>query len=64
MVQENKKGLYMGIAAATAVVGAAFLYHYIFNDADAEGEEEEEAVDMQTELEEQGLDKVKKNANG
>lgn len=64
MVQENKKGLYLGIAAASAVVGAAFLYHYIFNDADAEGEEEEEVADLQTMLTEQGLDKVKKSPNG
>mmetsp|Transcript_20830 Transcript_20830/g.25511 ORF Transcript_20830/g.25511 Transcript_20830/m.25511 type:complete len:243 (+) Transcript_20830:44-772(+) len=57
---DNKnKGLFLGIAAATAVVGAALLYHFVFA-----GDDEEESgsshAQVMRELTEAGLEKVKK----
>ena len=34
MVDKNNKGLFLGIAAATALIGAALLYHYVSGDDD------------------------------
>ena len=51
----------MGVAAATALVGGALLYHYIFNDED---EEEEDQTALDTMLEEEKLNEVKKDARG
>ena len=57
MVEENKnKGLFLGIAAATALIGAALLYHYVSGDDD----EETPAGGMMAELEEAGLAQVKR----
>ena len=37
MVEQSKnKNLMLGVAAATALVGAALLYHFIFSDGDEE----------------------------
>lgn len=61
MVESNKnKGLFLGIAAATAVVGAALLYHFVF----ADEAEEDGATGIQAELEDAGLAEVKKHPNG
>lgn len=61
MVEENKnKGLFLGIAAATALIGAALLYHYVSGD-----EEEEGATGgIMTELEEAGLATVQRAQTG
>ena len=66
MVESGNKnrGLFLGIAAATAVVGAALLYHFVFS-----GDEEEDSGSRSTgniiaELQEAGLDKVKKTPDG
>lgn len=63
MVEDNKnKGLFLGIAAATALVGAALLYHFVFSD-----EAEEEAgssSSLAADLEAENLHVVKKGANG
>jgi hypothetical protein len=46
MVENNKnKSLFLGIAAATAVVGVALLLHYVWGDGDAE-EETKEGSDL------------------
>lgn len=34
MVEKENKGLMLGIAAATALIGAALLYHYVSGDAE------------------------------
>ena len=57
MTESNKnKGLFLGLAAATALVGAALLYHFVFSDE----EEEVKANELQTALEEAGLSEAKK----
>ena len=63
MVESNKnKSLILGAAAATALVGAALLYHYVFSDGDdAEGAA---AADIMDQLAASGLDTVKKGPNG
>ena len=54
------KSLLLGVAAATALVGAAFLYHYMCED----DEEEEVSERIRRELIEAGLgDKVVRNKN-
>ena len=60
---ENKqnKGLFLGVAAATALVGAALLYHYVFSDAD---DEEGASVGIMEELKEAKLDVVRKGPSG
>ena len=59
MVESNKnKGLFLGFAAATALVGAALLYHFVFAD---EAEDETSGGALQTALEEAGLSTVKKD---
>lgn len=62
MVEGNKqnKSLFLGVAAATALVGAALLYHYVFSDPD----EEAAAVSIIDELKEANLDKVRKGPSG
>lgn len=50
----------MGIAAATALVGAALLYHFVFSD----GDDADAEPQIMQDLKEQGLDEVKKAANG
>lgn len=55
----QNKGLFLGIAAASALVGAALLYHFVFNEA-----EEEETATIVDELAAQKLDVVKKAPNG
>ena len=60
MVSKNEtKGLFLGIAAATALVGAALLYHFVFDD-----DAETEATGIMAELTAAGLEEVKKAANG
>ena len=58
----KNKGLFLGIAAATAVVGAALLYHFVFS-GDDEDDSGSGAPIMQ-ELQAAGLDKVKKTPDG
>ena len=53
----QNKNLFLGIAAGTALVGAALLYHFVFQ-AD---EDEEDAYSMTDDLAAQKLDVVKKN---
>lgn len=36
MVENKNKGLFLGIAAATALIGAALLYHYVSGDDDGD----------------------------
>ena len=57
MAENKNKGLYLGIAAATALIGAALLYHFI------SGEEEDEAEEtgIMAELTEAGLSTVKRH---
>ena len=63
MVENNKnKGLFLGVAAATALVGAALLYHYVFSDPD--DEEGNAPASIMEELKEAKLDKVRKGASG
>ena len=63
MVENNKnKTLFLGMAAASALVGAALLYHYVF--ADPEEEEGKAAGGIEQELADAKLDVVKKAANG
>lgn len=58
MSENNKnKGLFLGLAAATALVGAALLYHFVFSEDE---EEESKANELQTALQEAGLDEAKK----
>jgi hypothetical protein len=62
MVESNKnKTLFIGLAATSALVGAALLYHYVF--ADAEGEEAAE-IGIEQEIKDAKLDVVKKDASG
>ena len=63
MVEDNKnKGLFLGIAAATALVGAALLYHFVFSD---EAEEEAGSTsNIAADLEAENLHVVKKGPNG
>ena len=62
MVEDNKnKGLFLGIAAGAAIVGAALLYHFVFSD---DGDEAADSGALLAELEAAGLDKVKKAPNG
>ena len=61
MVSKNEnKGLFLGVAAATALVGAALLYHFAFSEGDDEGE----AGGIVAELTAAGLEEVKKAPNG
>ena len=61
MVSKNEnKGLLLGVAAATALVGAALLYHFVFTD----GDEERAAVGIEAELAAAGLDEVMKSPSG
>ena len=57
--KDNKnKGLFLGLAAATALVGAALMWQYVFN---ADDDEDEAATGgIQAELEAAGLFEVKK----
>ena len=57
--KDNKnKGLFLGLAAATALVGAALMWQYVFN---ADDDEDEAATGgIQAELETAGLFEVKK----
>ena len=55
----KNKGLFLGIAAATAVVGAALLYHFVFSGDDDDGD-----AQILKELQAAGLDKVKKTPDG
>ena len=57
MVDSKNKGLLLGIAAATALIGAALLYHYVAEDGDDEGEE----TGIMAELSEAGLATVKRH---
>ena len=58
MVEDNKnRGLFLGIAAATALIGAALLYHYVSGDDEEEGA----AGGIMADLEEAGLATVKRN---
>ena len=62
MVESNKnKSLFLGVAAATALVGAALLYHYVFTDGD---DEEGSSIGIAEELKEAKLDVVKKGPSG
>lgn len=36
MVESNKKALWIGLAAAGALIGAALIYHYISSEDDEE----------------------------
>jgi len=65
MVEKNEKnkGLFLGLAAATALVGAALLWQYVFTNDDDE-EAEVAGSDIQAELEAADLATVKKAANG
>lgn len=47
----------LGVAAATALVGAALLYHYVSGDVE---EEEAAGAGIIQELQEAGLETVKK----
>ena len=60
MVENKNKTLFLGIAAASALVGAALLYHYVFSDAD----DETAVPNIMEELKEAKLDVVKKSASG
>ena len=61
MVSKNEnKGLFLGVAAATAFIGAALLYHFVFTD----GDEERAAVGIEAELAAAGLDEVMKSPSG
>ena len=53
--KKDNKGLLLGVAAATALVGAALLYHYVFADPDAE-DDEAGASDIQQLLKDANLD--------
>ena len=72
MVEGNKnKGqklflrLLLGVAAATALVGAALLYHYVFAEEGAEdGEDGGAGGDTMAELEAAKLNEVRKHPNG
>ena len=58
MVDKENKGLLLGIAAATALIGAALLYHYVSgDDEEAEGA----ATGIMAELEEANLGTVKRH---
>ena len=60
MVEQNKnRGLLIGIAAASALVGAALLYHFFTS-----GEDGEEGSPIERELKAAGLDEVKKTPDG
>ena len=62
MVESNKnKSLFLAIAAGTALVGAALLYHFVFADGD-EGEASNNK--LAEELKAAGLAEVKKAPNG
>ena len=58
MVDKENKGLLLGIAAATALIGAALLYHYVSGDDD---EAEGPATGIMAELEEANLGAVKRH---
>ena len=63
MSDDNKnKGLFLGVAAATALVGAALLYHFVFSDETEEGEAA--GGNLMADLEAENLHVVKKGANG
>ena len=57
MAENKNKGLFLGIAAATALIGAALLYHYVSGDDDEEAEE----TGIMAELTEAGLSTVKRH---
>ena len=58
MVDNKNKGLFLGIAAATALIGAALLYHYVSGEDDGE---DGPASGIQAELEEANLATVKRH---
>ena len=65
MVESNKKMLYVGLAAAGALIGAALLYHWATTDEDAEEGAEGQtggAEKLKKDLEAAQLIEVKKNA--
>ena len=57
MVEKENKGLMLGISAATALIGAALLYHYVSGDA----EDDDTPQGIMAELQEAGLEEVKRN---
>lgn len=61
MVENKNKTLFLGIAAASALVGAALLYHYVFSD---DADEDSATPNIMEELKEAKLDVVKKTASG
>ena len=58
MVDNKNKGLFLGIAAATALIGAALLYHYVSGEDDGD---DGPATGIQAELEEANLATVKRH---
>ena len=61
MKNNENKNLFLGVAAATALVGAALIYHLVFSEDDGE---EAGAGGIMAELTAAGLEEVKKAANG
>ena len=60
--KDNKnKALFLGLAGATALIGAALMWQYVFN---ADEEDEAAAGGIQAELEAVNLFEVKKGPNG
>ena len=59
--KKDNKGIFLGVAAATVLVGAALLYHFVFSEGD---EEEAAAGGIEAELAAAGLEEVKRSGQG
>lgn len=60
-MSENKKNLWLAIAGAGALIGAALLYHYA--SGTAEGEEVPSTEDLVADLKKEGLDEVQRQGS-
>lgn len=60
-MSENKKNLWLAIAGAGALIGAALLYHYA--SGTAEGEEVPSTEDLVADLKKEGLDDVQRQGS-
>jgi hypothetical protein len=61
-MSENKKNLWLAIAGAGALIGAALLYHYASGTSD--GDDAPSRDELILELKAAGLDEVIKDKNG
>ena len=65
MVESNKKTLWMGLAAAGTLLGAALVYYWITSEDDDEATPQGEGGDrLEEDLKAAKLHVVKKNAHG